>query len=149
MRGLSPVERQIVRQEQAPPIWEALHKRVQELKPQLLPQSTLGNAAQYFLNEYQALTGYLGDGHFQIDNNLVENAIRRAAVGRRRWLFIGHPKDGWRSAVIYWILISCRRRGLNPEEYLTEVLGRLPSTKINQILELLPGQWKPPSANTS
>lgn len=103
----------------------------------------------YFLNEYQALTGYLRDGRFQIDNNLVENAIRPAAVGRRRWLFIGHPQAGWRSAVIYSILISCRRRGLNPEEYLTDVLGRLPSTKINQIHELLPGQWKPPAANTS
>jgi hypothetical protein len=60
------------------------------------------------------------------------------AVGRRRWLFIGHPHAGWRSAVIYSILISCRRRGLNPEEYLTDVLARLPSMKIHQIHELLP-----------
>ena len=44
-------------------------------------------------------------------------------------MFIGHPQAGWRSAVIYSILISCRRRGLNPDEYLTDVLGRLPSTK--------------------
>jgi hypothetical protein len=54
-----------------------------------------------------------------------------------------------RSAVIYSILLSCRRRGINPQNYLTDVLGRLPSMKITQIQELLPAYWKPPSANTS
>jgi hypothetical protein len=55
----------------------------------------------YFLNDYDALVGYLKDGRFEIDNNLVENDIRPAAVGRKRWLFIGHPDAGWRSAVIW------------------------------------------------
>jgi len=41
------------------------------------------------------------------------------AVGRRRWLFIGHPEAGWRSAVIYSIIVSCRRRGINPQDYLS------------------------------
>jgi len=91
----------------------------------------------YFLNDYDALVGYLKDGRLEIDNNLVENDIRPAAVGRKRWLFIGHPDAGWRSAVIYSILGSCRRRGLNPHEYLTDVLARLPSIKITQIHELL------------
>jgi hypothetical protein len=103
----------------------------------------------YFLNEYHALVGYLQDGRFEIDNNLIENDIRPTAVGRKRWLFIGHPQAGWRSAVIYSILISCRRRGLNPQEYLTDVLARLPSAKITQIQELLPAHWKPPSASNS
>jgi hypothetical protein len=80
---------------------------------------------------------------------LVENDIRPTVVGRKRWLFIGHPEAGWRSTVIYSILISCRRRGLNPLEYLTDVLTRLPSMKITQINELLPAHWKPASANTS
>jgi hypothetical protein len=40
--------------------------------------------------------------------------------------------------VIYSVLISCRRHGLNPQEYLADVLGRLPSAKITQIQELLP-----------
>ena len=65
----------------------------------------------------------LRDGRFEIDNNLVENDVRPSAVGRRRWLFIGHPQAGWRSAVIYTIIQSCRRRGINPQEYLTDVLG--------------------------
>jgi transposase len=123
--------------------------RRQQLQPKLLPQSTLRKAMNYFLNEYEALIGYLRDGRFEMDSNLIENSIRPTAVGRRRWLFIGHPLTGWRSAVIYSILLSRRRRGINPQNYLTDVLGRLPSTKITQIQELLPAHWKPPSANTS
>jgi transposase len=53
-------------------------------------------------------------------------------------------QDGvWRSAVLYSILASCRRRGIDPEDYLTDVLRRLPDHKINQIEELLPAKWKP------
>jgi hypothetical protein len=51
--------------------------------------------------------------------------------------------------VIYSILISCRRRGLNPQEYLTDVLARLPSMKITQIRELLPAHWQAATANAS
>jgi transposase len=149
IRPLDPAERFRIRQEQAPPVWQAMKKQAEELKPKLLPKSTLGQAVNYFLNEYDALVGYLKDGRFEIDNNLVENDIRPAAVGRKRWLFIGHPDAGWRSAVIYSILGSCRRRRLNPQEYLTNVLGRLPSTNVTAIHELLPAQWEPASANTS
>ncbi len=149
LRALDPAERYRIRQEQTPAIWEAMKQHAEALQPKLLPKSTLGKAVNYFLNEYHALVGYLQDGRFEIDNNLIENDIRPTALGRKRWLFIGHPQAGWRSAVIYSILISCRRRGLNPQEYLTDVLARLPSAKIPQIQELLPAQWKPPAASNS
>jgi transposase len=145
VRELDAPERQLFRQQNAPEIWEALKSKAQELKPRLLPKSTMGKALSYFLDEYGALTGYLRDPRYHIDNNLIENAIRPTAVGRRRWLFIGHPDAGWRSAVIYSILASCRRRGIDPEDYLTDVLKRLPDHKINQIDELLPANWKPPT----
>jgi transposase len=145
-RELAAAERHALRQQKAPGIWEALKVEATELRPRFLPKSTMGSAIRYFLEEYDALTGYLRDGRFEIDNNLVENAIRPTAVGRRRWLFIGHPDAGWRSAVIYSIIVSCRRRGINPQDYLTDVLRRLPEQKINQIDELLPGNWKPPTA---
>ena len=149
IRGLPPAERHARRQERAPALWDVLKAKALELQPTLLPQSTLGKALHYFLNEYDALTGYLRDGRFEIDNNLVENAIRPTAVGRKRWLFLGHPDAGWRSAVIYSLIGSCRRRGLNPQEYLTDVLGRLPGLKINQLEPLLPGNWKPPTTHSS
>jgi transposase len=143
IRGLPPAERKSRRQERAPAIWEALKAKAEELKPTVLPKSTIGDAVNYFLNDYDALHRYLDDGRFEIDNNLIENSIRPTAVGRRRWLFIGHPDAGWRSAVIYSVLVSCRRRGINPDEYLTDVLRRLPTMKANQIGSLVPGRWKP------
>ncbi len=114
----------------------------------ILPQSSLGKAVKYFLSEYTAAVGYLRDGRFEIDNNLVENDVRPSVVGRKRWLFIGHPDAGWRSAVIYIIIQSCRRRGLNPQEYLTDVLGRLPAMKNHQVKDILPSRWKPAGGNT-
>ena len=129
VRELDAPERYAFRLQNAPSIWAALKSKAEELNPKFLPKSTMGKAISYFIDEYDALTGYLRDARFQIDNNLVENAIRPTAVGRKRWLFIGHPAAGWRSAVIYSILASCRRRGIDPEDYLTDVLMRLPGHK--------------------
>ena len=145
VRELPLPERYDLRLQKAPGIWESLKTKAAELQPEFLPQSTMGKAISYFLDEYDALTGYLRDGRFEIDNNLIENSIRPTAVGKKRWLFIGHPDAGWRSAVIYSIVGSCRRRGINPEEYLTDILNRLPEQKINRIDELLPENWKPPT----
>jgi len=131
----------------APVLWREMKRRAEQLKnnPRVLPATTLGKAVRYFLNEYTAMAGYLRDGRFEIDNNLVENDVRPSAVGRRRWLFIGHPDAGWRSAVVYTIIQSCRRRGINPQEYLTDVLKRLPSMTAQQARELVPSRWKPSS----
>ena len=147
-RDLTATARQALRQQRAPAIWTALKTKAEALRPTVLPKSTMGKAISYFLDEYEALVGYLRDGRFEIDNNLIENDIRPTAVGRKRWLFIGHPEAGWRSAVIYSVIVSCRRRGINPEAYLTDVLRRLPSLKITDIETLLPAHWQPPSVDT-
>ncbi len=63
----------------------------------------------------------------QIDNNLVERAIRPTAVGKKNWLLIGDKEAGWRSAVIYSIITSCRSRGIDPHAYLKDVLTKLPT----------------------
>jgi transposase len=145
LKDACPQERRRGRLQKAPAIWLAMKRRAEVLRadPRVLPQSTLGKAARYLLNEYTALVGYLRDGRFEIDSNLVENDVRPSAVGKKRWLFIGHPDAGWRSAVIYTIIQSCRRYGINPQEYLTDVLGRLPSMTTSQVPELLPSRWKP------
>jgi len=143
IRGLPPYQRFQRRQQDALEIWNRLKSKADQLRPTLLPKSTLGKAVGYFLNDYDALTGYLRDGRFEIDNNLIENSIRPTAVGRKRWLFIGHPDAGWRSAVIYSVLISCRRHGINPQDYLTDILRRLQTIKISELDSLLPANWKP------
>lgn len=143
---LIPDERLKLRQELAAPILAALQPRLEAMREKHLPQSPLGKAIRYTLNEWQPLTRYLENGHLEIDNNLTENAIRPSAVGKRNWLFIGHPQAGWRSAVIYSVIVSCRRRGLDPWEYLRDVLQRLPGMKQSEIGSILPSRWKPASA---
>jgi hypothetical protein len=77
----------------------------------------------------------------EIDNNPCEGAIRPTAVGKKNWLFFGEAGAGQRSTVVYTILESCRRRGIDPYAYLREVLTRLPSMTNWQIAELTPEAW--------
>ena len=106
-----------------------------------LPQGLLGQAIDYALKRWEALTRFVDDGALEIDNNLIENAIRPSALGKKNWLFIGHPEAGERSAVIYTLLGSCRRHGLNPFDYLIDLFTRLPAAKITQIKEFTPAVW--------
>ena len=76
-----------------------------------------------------------------IDNNAVVNAVRPTALGKKNWLFIGHPEAGDRSAVIYTILENCKRLGINQQEYLLDLLTRLPSMNITEVGRLLPANW--------
>ena len=142
-------QRKALRQEKAAPILAALKPRLEMQLDQCLPQSPLGKAVRYTLAEWTALTRYLEAGRVEIDNNLTENAIRPSAVGKKNWLFIGHPEAGWRSAVIYSVIVSCRRVGIDPWEYLRDVLRRLPSMKQSEIRSILPAQWKPASVSSA
>ena len=71
-----------------------------------LPQSRLGQAIDYTLGQWPMLGVYLRDGRIEIDNNLVENAIRPTAIGKKNWLFIGEAQAGQRGAIIYTIIES-------------------------------------------
>jgi hypothetical protein len=91
------------------------------------------------------LVVYLEDGRIEIDNNLVENAIRPTALGKKNWLFIGQAEAGDRSAIIYTVIESCRRRSLDPYAYLKDVLTRLPQMTNRQVPDLLPAVWGKPA----
>jgi hypothetical protein len=84
---------------------------------------------------------YLSDGRVELDNNLVENAIRPTALGKKNWLFIGDAHAGQRSAIIYTVIESCRRRGVDPFTYLRDVLTRLPKLTNRHIPDLVPAAW--------
>lgn len=141
--GLTAEQRHELRQEISLPVIAALRPMLQGVQQRVLPQSPLGKAARYCLAEWQALSRYLSDGRLEIDNNLTENAIRPSAVGKKNWLFIGHPQAGWRSAVIYSIIVSCRRHSIEPWDYLRDVLQRLPAMKQSELASVLPANWKP------
>ena len=95
----------------------------------------------YALGNFPLLGVYLRDGRVEIDNNLVENSIRPTAIGKKNWLFFGDAEAGQRSAILYTIIESCRRRGINPYEYLRDVLTRLPHATNWNVAELTPENW--------
>lgn len=141
-----PALRQAVRASQSKPLVERIKKacvRLLESK-RFLPQSAMANALKYAKAQMPGLEVYLDDGKVEIDNNLVENAIRPTALGKKNWLFIGEAEAGDRSAIIYTVIESCRRRGLNPYAYLKDLLTRLPQMTIQQVPEVLPGAWGKP-----
>jgi len=94
------------------------------------------------LAQWESLEVYLKEPGIEIDTNLVENAIRPTALGKKNWLFVGDANTGERSAIIYSIIESCRRHGAEPDTYLHDVLTRLPSRPIVRLktLFLKPGQ---------
>ena len=140
---VGPRLRVAVRASHSRPIVERLEKVLLRLKARsrYLPQSPLGGAIDYALGQWATLTVYLNAGRVEIDNNLVENAIRPTALGKKNWLFIGDAEAGQRSAIVYTIIESCRRRGLDPYAYLREVLTRLPDMTNRQIPEVVPAVW--------
>jgi hypothetical protein len=124
-------------------IYERLHRVLTawQLGGRILPQSSLGKAIRYALGQWASLAVYLDDGTIEIDNNLVENAIRPTAVGKKNWLFFGDAQAGQRSAVLYTIIENCRRRGVEPFTYLRDVLTRLPQMTNWQIKGVTPKAW--------
>ena len=106
-----------------------------------LPQSLLGQAIDYTLGQWAGLEVFLRDGRVEIDNNLVENAIRPTAIGKKNWLFIGEAGAGQRGAIIYTVIQTCRRRGIDPYAYLRDLLTRLPNLTNHQIGEVTPAPW--------
>jgi hypothetical protein len=71
----------------------------------------------------------------------LARTLRPSAIGKKNFLFIGHPEAGERSAVIYTLLGSCRRHGISPFDYLKDLFTRLPAPKIAQIKEFTPAAW--------
>jgi transposase len=136
-----PALRQAMRVWQSQPVLNRLHRAMELMRRKTLPQGLLGQAIDYALKRWEALNRFVEDGSLEIDNNLIENAIRPSAVGKRNWLFFGHPEAGERSAIIYSLLGNCRRHGINPFDYLKDLFTRLPAAKITNIKEFKPAAW--------
>lgn len=136
-----PALRAAVRSSQSAMIVERLFKAMTRLRMRYLPGGAMAKALDYALERREGLTRFLSDGRIEIDSNLVENAIRPCAIGRRNWLFVGHPDAGDRPAVLYSLMASCRLHGINPLDYLRDVLTRLPGAKIADIEKFIPSEW--------
>src|SRR5262249_6293564 len=82
-------------------------------------------------------------GVLAIDTNASERALRAVAVGRKNSLFAGSDAGGRSAAVLYSVVGTCRRLGLDPFAYLRDPLARLPGLPAGRTDELLPGRRGP------
>ena len=114
----------------------------------VLPKSPMGLAIAYALNQWDALCVYTSAGELAIDNNVSERALRRIAVGRGNWNFLGSDNGGHTAAILFSFVATCERHQVNPFTYLRDVLTRIAAHSRNRLAELLPDRWQPdPAAN--
>jgi transposase len=123
------------------PILDNLKEWMKE-RPDVLPGSPLGKALGYAQGGWESLERFCGDGRIAIDNNAAERAIRPIAVGRKNWLFAGSERGGRAAAAFFTLIEGCRRNGVNPSEYLTDLFTRLPGHPHNRLEEFLPDRWQ-------
>jgi len=108
------------------------------------PRSGIAKAIRYLLRNFRALGCFLRYATIPPDNNPAEAGLRRVALGRSNYLFVGHKESGHDHAVLYTLVASCEKNGVNPIAYLTDVLTRVQTHPASRIQELLPHRWKPP-----
>jgi len=142
-QNAGPALRNAVRASESRPIIDRLFKlwRQMSIDRKYKPQTLTGKALAYALKIESGLKVYVAHGQVEIDNNLAENSIRPLTLGRKNWLFIGTQEAGWRSAVIYTILQSCKNHDIDPYAYLKDVLERLPHMTNQQIGDITPRAW--------
>jgi transposase len=139
--ALGPTERLKLRREKAEPILKALKTRIESARAAALPRSALGKACDYAMGRWGHLKRFLDYGQLELSNNLVENAIRPVAVGRKNWLHIGSERAGPRVAAILSVIETCRRLDIPIRQYLRSVLPGLAEFPANRARELTPTSW--------
>ena len=143
-QGLAGSEREEFRRSRGVEILlDELKKLMLAAQAGALPQSRIHKAAEYALKRWEGLTLYAkpGFGHVLIDTNPTERNIRPVAMGRRAWLFIGHPDAGEKSAIFYSIFATCRLNKVQPEAYLQWLFPKLAAATNHTVAKLLPHRF--------
>jgi hypothetical protein len=119
-----------------------LDRWVDEIHAKLLPKSPLRRATTYAINQRAFFRRCFTDGRFEIDNGRTERRIRNFALGRRAFLFTGSVRGGERLAVDYTLIDNCLILGIEPYEYLVDVIQRIESGwPMTRLSELTPANW--------
>jgi transposase len=141
-QNLSPAARKELRLENSLPLYNLLGKWIGQQLGDTLPKSSIGKAMRYAQERWDELGNYMLDGNLEIDNKLVENAIRPVALGRKNYLFAGSHDAAQRSAVIYTFMSQCKKHDINPQKWLKYVFENILDTKPSQYETLLPAYMK-------
>lgn len=150
IQSLYEIERQIkedelddektksLRQNEAIPVLDEFKSWLDDTQHKVLPKSSIGKAIAYTLNLWPRLIKYTEEGKYRIDNNLVENAIRPLALGRKNYLFAGSHDAAQRAAMMYSLFASCKVAQIDPYQWLEEVLSVIGDHNHKKLNELLP-----------
>jgi len=143
-KGLTPDEIKRSRLDNSLPVINKMSEWIKEqLQDQrVLPGSPIGKALRYSAERWDELSNYLYDGRLEIDNNLVENAIRPVALGRKNYLFAGSHKAARRAAMLYSFFAICKKHGVNPYEWLKHTLISIMNINHKNIKSLYPQNFK-------
>ncbi|HYZ20601.1 MAG TPA: IS66 family transposase [Rhodopila sp.] len=137
-RGKSPETRLAIRQDKSAPLLADLRVWLENSLGRISGKSSLAGAIRYTLSRWEALTLVLRDGRTCLDNNAAERAMRPMCLGRKNWLFAGSDAGGERATAAYSLIETAKLNGLNPEDYLRQVLIRIADHPVKRIDDLLP-----------
>jgi len=127
-----------VRKEKSYPILQSLITQARHDRTKHVPRNPMGKALLYMESHWDSLVAYLKDGDLEIDNNIIERAIRPVALGRKNWLFSGSEVGAQTAALVISLVGCCKLSNIEPSKYLRNVLRILPNYEGNDYAELLP-----------
>lgn len=135
-------QREKVRKKHSAPIVDAFFSWCEAEADNVLDDTPLGDGIRYALNQRQGLSRFLTDGRLPIHNNMSELQLRREAVGRKNWLFVGSNDGALANTTFVSLLASCQLHGIEPWSYLRDIFCLLPSWPAHRMLELSPLHWQ-------
>ena len=112
-----------------------------EARRSTLPKSKLGKAIGYAFRQRGPLEVFLGDARIEIHNNDAERDLRHIAVGRNNWMVFASPRGGEVASRLYSLVLSCKRAGVDPHDYIEHALTAVSTTPASQISTLTPWAW--------
>ncbi|WP_269620928.1 MULTISPECIES: IS66 family transposase [Zhongshania] len=132
-----PNKRYQVRQNEAKPILDKLKDWLDKSLLTVPPKTAIGKALVYLNNQWDRLVGYIDAGHYPIDNNAAERAIRPFTIGRKNWMFSKSQAGANASANLYSLIETAKANELNVFEYLQRVFKELPNAETAEQVEAL------------
>jgi len=139
---LAPARRTAERHRLASPVLDAFKAWLDAEALVVLPKAPIADAIGYARNQWSALTRFVDDARLKLDNNDAERQLRRVALGRKNWLFAGSEEGAERACILYSLIASCKMHGVNPFDYLRDVLMRVRVHPARDVLALAPKGWK-------
>ncbi len=138
-QGMSPQERLELHRRESLSLMAKLRlwtwKEIKERR--IEPNSGLGKAIKYMRRHWRKLVRFLYVAGAPLSNNLCERILKRAIIHRKNSLFY-KTENGARVGDVYMSLIAtCQLAGVNPFEYLTEILRHAERVRAS------PGEWLP------